>query len=46
MKQTFLKTYEAPKVEVIEIESQGVLCASGGGESTPDGITFQTFGQP
>ena len=24
------KPYEAPKVEVIEIESQGVLCASEG----------------
>ena len=29
MKQTFLKAYESPKAEVIEIESQGVLCASG-----------------
>ena len=24
------KCYEAPKMEIIEIESQGVLCASGG----------------
>ena len=29
MKQPFLKAYESPKAEVIEIESQGVLCASG-----------------
>ena len=28
MKQTFLKAYESPKAEVIEIESQGVLCVS------------------
>jgi hypothetical protein len=26
--------YEAPKAEVIVMESQGVLCASGGGEAT------------
>ena len=45
MKQTNLKAYESPKAEVIEIESQGVLCASGGGPTpTPDGITFQSFG--
>ena len=25
------RTYEAPRAEIIEIESQGVLCASGGG---------------
>lgn len=25
-----LKRYEAPRAEVIEIESQGILCASGG----------------
>ena len=37
MKTTKLKTYEAPKAEVIEMESQGVLCASGGQAST--GIT-------
>ena len=30
MKQTNLKAYESLKAEVIEIESQGVLCASGG----------------
>ena len=28
MKTTKQKVYEAPKAEVIEIESQGVLCAS------------------
>ena len=37
MKAKRLKVYEAPKAEVIVIESQGVLCASGGA-STP-GIT-------
>ena len=37
MKTTKLKVYEAPKAEVIAIESQSVLCASGGA-STP-GIT-------
>ena len=49
MKQTFLKAYEAPKAEVIEIESQGVLCASGGGEtstgfSTTGGLHFGNIG--
>ena len=40
MKEYFEKSlkkqrYEAPKAEVIEIESQGILCASaGGGETT------------
>lgn len=34
MKATFLKVYEAPKAEVLEIESQGVLCASGGGDAS------------
>ena len=31
--------YEAPKAEVIAIESQGVLCASGGQTSTGGGGT-------
>ena len=31
MKKNTFKHYEAPKMEVIEIENQGVLCASGGG---------------
>ena len=30
MKATKQKVYEAPKAEVIEIVSQGVLCASSG----------------
>lgn len=30
MKKNTFKRYEAPQVEVIEIEYQGVLCASGG----------------
>ena len=28
MKQTKQKMYEAPQVELIEMETQGVLCAS------------------
>ena len=28
--KTTTKRYESPKAEVVEIESQGVLCASGG----------------
>ena len=32
MKQT--KMYEAPKMEVIEVEPQGILCTSGGFEPT------------
>jgi len=39
MKQTNLKAYEAPKAEVIEIESQGVLCASDGAAATAGGGT-------
>ena len=31
MKKTKLKVYESPHVEVIKIETQGVLCASGEG---------------
>ncbi|MBQ6305623.1 MAG: hypothetical protein IJK78_03565 [Bacteroidales bacterium] len=35
MKKTNRKRYEAPQVELIEIEPQGILCASaGGGETT------------
>ena len=37
------KRYEAPKAEVIAIESQGVLCASGGGASGA-GITGMNSG--
>ena len=43
MKQTFLKAYESPKAEVIEIESQGMLCASGGGETTGFGAGTQNM---
>ena len=32
MKQTKQRMYEAPKVELIEIETQGVMCASGSRE--------------
>lgn len=39
METTFLKAYEAPKAEVIEIEPQGVLCASATG-ITSQGLQF------
>ena len=29
--------YEAPKAEIIEIESQGILCASAGADTTIGG---------
>ena len=38
------KSYEAPKAEIIAIESQSVLCASAGGGQTsnnPGGKGFQ-----
>lgn len=34
MKKTNRKRYEAPQVELIEIEPQGILCASAGGGET------------
>lgn len=39
MKTTNQKVYEAPKAEVIEIEPQGVLCASATG-ITSQGLQF------
>ena len=33
------KCYEAPQVEVIEIETQSVLCASGGAVTSAGGST-------
>lgn len=39
MKTTNQKVYEAPQAEVIEIELQGVLCASGGDAATAGGGT-------
>ena len=33
------KRYEAPKAEVLAIESQGVLCASGGASYSAGGTT-------
>ena len=39
MKASKQKVYEAPKVEVIEIESQGVLCVSGGAAFSTGGGT-------
>ena len=45
MKQTNPKAYESPKAEVIEIESQGVLCASAGPSSSPSfTIENENFG--
>jgi len=38
MKKT-TKRYEAPQVEVIEIEPQGLLCASGGVATSAGGGT-------
>ena len=44
------KRYESPKAEIIVIECQGVLCASGGGSQTSGftgngGISFGTNNQ-
>lgn len=39
MKTTKQKVYETPQAEIIEIESQGVLCASGGAASSAGGGT-------
>ena len=39
MKTTKKKTYETPQAEIIEIESQGILCASGGAASSAGGGT-------
>ena len=39
MKKNNRKRYEAPQVEVIEIESQGILCASGGVATNAGGGT-------
>ena len=41
MKTTKLKVYEAPKAEIIEIESQGILCASADTSTGPGGNGFQ-----
>jgi hypothetical protein len=39
------QVYEAPMADVVEIESQGVLCASGGGdEPTQEGASGSTEG--
>ena len=37
--KTTTKRYEAPQVEVIEIEPQGLLCASGGVATNAGGGT-------
>lgn len=39
MKKTNRKRYEAPQVELIEIEPQGILCASGGVATSAGGGT-------
>ncbi len=33
------QVYEAPRAEIIEIEPQGILCASGGAAAYADGGT-------
>ena len=43
MKQPFLKAYESPKAEVIEIEPQGVLCVSEA-SSSRGGFQFTSTG--
>ena len=37
--KTTVKRYEAPQAEIIEIESQGMLCASGGVSTNAGGGT-------
>ena len=37
MKTTKMKVYEAPKTEIMELESQGILCASAGAETKTSG---------
>ena len=44
MKTINNKHYEAPKAELIAIEHQGVLCASGGGNAPGAGITGMNNG--
>ena len=39
MKTTNQKVYESPKAEIIVIEHQGVLCASGGAAFSTGGGT-------
>ena len=41
MKTAKQKVYEAPKAEIIEIESQGILCASADTSTGPGGNGFQ-----
>ena len=42
MKKTNQHRYETPKAEIIEIESQGILCASASQTATtPGGNGFQ-----
>ena len=38
--------YEAPRAEVIAIETQGVLCASGMKNSSTESINVQGFSFP
>ena len=38
------KHYEAPKAEIIAIESQGILCASVGADSSGAGINGMNSG--
>ncbi len=41
-----LSPYESPKVELIAIEVQGVLCASGMQNSSTESINVQGFSFP
>ena len=42
--KTTTKRYEAPQVEVIEIEPQGILCTSGGSPVTSKGAGTTNMG--
>lgn len=44
MRKNTFKSYEAPYVEIIEIENQGVLCASAGNEATTNATNVNTHG--
>ena len=44
MKNITKSRYEAPQAEIIALEHQGVLCASGGGNAPGAGITGMNSG--
>lgn len=41
--QKGMKSYEAPKMEIIEIKTQGILCASGGVAASAGGGTESMY---